>query len=144
MTKLEGKGNCSSCKNWSPNGNYILSEILNKIYNIERRNERMKVPECKYEDTEVELAKYEEPDLFIDDHDFMLLGGGFNYLNSGHQGIGITMSLEFIRRFMGVMKKHNLSKCTELCWVEHNDCKIFRIISVDGKKEFDIESYIKK
>ena len=98
----------------------------------------MKAPECKYKETEMDLAKYADPDVGFEDHGIFAMFGQFDYLDCGCQGLGYCIDLDFLEKFIRVFGVCSLHKCTELVWVEHNRMKIFRIISVDGEKEFDI------
>ncbi len=101
----------------------------------------MNAPKCKYKETEIELARYEKPDVGFEDHGFFILYGSFDYLDSGGQGLGYCIDQNFLESFIRVFGVDCLSECTGLVWVEHNTGKIFRIVSVDGKREFDIESW---
>jgi len=101
----------------------------------------MKAPKCKYPqyNTEVDLGKYEDPDIGLDDHNCMLLFGGFDY-ESGNQGLGYIVDTNFLEKILNVFGVNALLEINgKYAWVEHNMGKIFRIVSVDGKREFDIE-----
>ena len=105
----------------------------------------MKPPECHYEKTEMDLAKAGEIDVGFEDHGFFTLFGGMNY-DCGSQGFGWIIDLTFIKRFIKVFGVHQLQNSNgKLCWVEHSNQKIFRLIPLgfdgDECKEFDIEDW---
>jgi len=104
----------------------------------------MKPPQCRYkkEQTEMELGKWEEGDLGFEDHGIFTIFGGFDYLDAGHQGMGWCIDLEFIEKFIRVFDTYTFNKCNnKLAWVEHTHGRIYRIISIDGKHEFDIQKW---
>ena len=106
----------------------------------------MKAPKCKYPEfnTEMDLGEYEKPDIGIEDHGSMMLFGGFDY-KCGNQGLGYIVDIGFLESFIKVFGVDTLREVNgKFAWVEHNRGKIFRILSVDGKREFDIEKYCKE
>jgi hypothetical protein len=109
----------------------------------------MKFPECKYENTEMELAIADKLDIGFEDHGFLVMFGGLNY-GSGFQGIGLTLSVEFLKRFLRVFSVDALSECNgRYVFVEHSMERIHRLIPLnfDGEEEnpeFDIFQWSKE
>ena len=106
----------------------------------------MKPPACKYLEfnTEIDLGKYERPDIGLDDHGLLMIFGSFDY-GSGNQGLGYIVDTVFLEALLKVFGVYILSECNgKYAWVEHNRGKIFRILSADGKREFDIEKMCRK
>jgi phosphoribosylformylglycinamidine (FGAM) synthase-like amidotransferase family enzyme len=104
----------------------------------------MKFPVCKYVKTEMDLAVAENLDIGFEDHGFLVLFGGFSY-GSGAQGIGLTMSSDFLKRFIRVFGVETLQECNgRQIFVEHSSDMIHRLIPVsfnieeDAAAEFDI------
>jgi hypothetical protein len=109
----------------------------------------MKFPECKYKETEMDLAIAERLDVGFEDHGWFVLFGGFSYGSSG-QGIGLTMSSDFLKRFIRAFGVDTLQECNgRQIFVEHSNEMIHRLIPVsfdnaaDEPADFDIFEWSK-
>ncbi len=101
----------------------------------------MKLPECKYDNTIMELAVVEKsPDIMVDDHGFLLINVTFDYGGS-FQGLGRIVDGEFIKKFIQLWNVECLSNCRGYIFVERikNDI-IVRLINIKTKKELDFNA----
>jgi len=108
----------------------------------------MKFPACKYKKTEMDLAVAEHLDVGFEDHGCFVMFGGLSY-GSGSQGIGLTMSSDFLKRFIRAFGVERLSECNgRYVFVEHSMCMIHRLIPIsfgsdEENAEFDISQWLK-
>jgi len=105
----------------------------------------MKLPECKYKGTEMDLAKLNDgPDIGMEDHGIFVLKASFDY---GHvsQGMGYCVDHKFIKKFIEAFGVSWLSECCGNIFVEHSPGGILRLIPVFDAKgvEFDIAEFTK-
>ncbi len=102
----------------------------------------MKAPKRKYkkENTEMELARFENPDIGFEYHGQLVMKGNFDYFGTC-QGMCYVIDIDFIKRFLNVFEVDCISNCTSLVWVEHNRGTVFRIISPNGEHEFDVHRW---
>jgi len=95
-------------------------------------------------DRERSLAKCSGFDFGIEDHGFSVLLGSFEYDTWGVQGLGYSVDVDFLKRFMAVFNVTRLGSVNgKSCWVTHNSSQIFKIEPLHKKDgtPFDIEAW---
>lgn len=106
----------------------------------------MKLPGCKYEGTEMDLAtlKY-KPDVGFEDHGIFTMNASFDY-GVMSQGLGYCIDHKFIMKFIKAFGVSMLSECSGEIFVEHQQGAILRLIPLETKdgEEFDIASFTKR
>ncbi len=105
----------------------------------------MKLPECKYKGTEMDLATLQyQPDVGFEDHGIFVMNASFDY-GGMSQGLGYCIDHKFIMNFIRAFGVSMLSKCSGEIFVEHQQGAILRLIPLATKdgKEFDIASFTK-
>ena len=106
----------------------------------------MKLPECKYKGTEMDLATLKEaPDVGFEDHGIFVMTATFDY-GIMCQGLGYSVDHQFIMKFIRAFGVSNLSQCQGEIFVEHERGAILRLIPLPTKegKEFDIAKLTKR
>ena len=105
----------------------------------------MKLPECKYKNTEMDLATLKKaPDVGFEDHGCFIMEATFDY-GVCCQGLGYSVTHKFIMKFIKAFGVSMLSSCTGEIFVEHQQGRIIRLIPLKTKEgeEFDIAELIK-
>lgn len=116
-----------------------ISVRLNEVKN-------MKLPNCKYKGTEMDLATLKDrADVGFEDHGLFVLTATFDY-GVGCQGLGYTVDHKFIMKFIKAFGAEWLSKCSGEIFVEHAHGAIHRLIPLQTRagEEFDIAKFIKR
>ncbi len=106
----------------------------------------MKLPECKYEGTEIDLATLGgKPDVGFESHGIFVLTASFKYSGCGAQGLGYSVDHKFIMKFIRAFGVEWLSECSGEIFVEHSHGAILRLIPLGTHEgeEFDIAESIK-
>lgn len=106
----------------------------------------MKLPECRYKGTEMDLATLKDrPDVGFEDHGIFTMNASFDY-GGMCQGLGYCIDHKFIMKFIRAFGVSFLSKCYGEIFVEHQQGAILRLIPLDTKsgEEFDIASFTKR
>lgn len=70
----------------------------------------MKIPKTKYEDTEIEIGKWEDGDVGTEDHGLFTMRGHFDY-DGMCQGLGYCIDHTFIMNFIKAFGVEKLSEC---------------------------------
>ena len=106
----------------------------------------MKLPECKYEGTEMDLATLKDkPDVGFEDHGIFVMTATFEYYPTS-QGLGYCVDHNFIKKFIRAFGVSMLSQCKGEIFIEHaNGIGILRLIPLEthGGEEFDIAKLVK-
>ncbi len=105
----------------------------------------MKLPECKYEGTEIDLATLEgRPDVGFEDHGIFTMNASFDY-GCICQGLGYCIDDKFIQKFIKAFGVSMLSECNGEIFVEHAHGAILRLIPLEthNGEEFDITKFCK-
>ena len=106
----------------------------------------MKLPEPKYENTTVEIANIESPNIrYSRSNGCLLIGVEFDYDGAG-QSCGIMIDADFIMAFMDVFGAEYLNDCYGPIIVEHSIDGIKRLLPINPKQgtEFDIVKWADK
>ncbi len=107
----------------------------------------MKLPKCKYEGTEMDLATLKgSVDVGFEDHGIFIMSASFEYYPCS-QGLGYCIDHKFIMKFIRAFGVSMLSECSGEIFVEHaNGVGILRLIPLEtkGGEEFDIASFTKQ
>ena len=104
----------------------------------------MKLPECKYKGTEMDLATLKgTPDIGNVDGGAFMLVATFDYY-IGCQGLGYSVDHKFIMKFIKSFGVEMLSRCSGEIFVEHTQGAILRLIPLETHEgeEFDIIKFI--
>ena len=106
----------------------------------------MKLPECKYKQTQMDLATLKDkPDVGFEDHGVFVMFGTFDY-GYACQGLGYCVDHKFIQKFIRAFGVSKLSECDGAIFVEHtNGLGIARLIplGIHHGEEFDIAKFTK-
>lgn len=96
----------------------------------------------------VDLAKYINPGIYINDHGFLMLNGHFKYEDGTSQGLGFLIDKEFIKRFIRAFGVRSLDDVrNNVVRVYHTRKGIKKIEALDNisnGKTFDIEDWKKE
>lgn len=105
----------------------------------------MKLPDCKYEGTEMDLATLNgRADVGFEDHGIFTMNATFDYYPCS-QGLGYCVDHKFIMKFIKVFGVSMLSECKGEIFVEHRQGAILRLMPLEshGGEEFDIAKFVK-
>lgn len=106
----------------------------------------MKLPKCKYEGTDIELATLQgKADIEFEDHGILTLTATFDY-GVTCQSLGYSVDHKFIVAFIRAFGVQKLSECSGEIFVEKMNGTILRLIPLQTKQgeEFDIANLTKR